>query len=112
MRKLHKKDLAFSISKNSMSMLNFSIKENTNVEGKNENESGIQDESQKCENFIDLLFNIRKHHSNKIIMDHNNINSLRNKFGMLINFGISETRLDERFLYAFYHLKAFQIHIN
>ena len=38
MRKLHKKDLAFSISKNSMSMLNFSVKENTNVEGKNENE--------------------------------------------------------------------------
>ena len=44
-----KKDLAFSTSKNSMSMSNFSAKENTNVESKSENESGIQAESQKCE---------------------------------------------------------------
>ena len=60
--------LAFSTSKNSMIMSNFSAKENTNVEGKTENESKIQDESQKCENFTDFLFNIRKHHSIKIII--------------------------------------------
>ena len=42
-----------------MIMSNFSAKENTNVEGKTENESGIQDESQKCENFTDFLFNIQ-----------------------------------------------------
>ena len=83
------KDLAFSTSKNSMIMSNFSAKENTNVEGKSENESGIQGESQKCENFTDFLFNIRKHHSNKIIMAHINTNSLRNKFDMLAN-SISE----------------------
>ena len=41
-----------------MSMSTFYAKENTNVEGKSENESGIQDESQKCENFIDSLFNM------------------------------------------------------
>ena len=41
-----KKDLAFSTSKNSMSMSNFSAKENTNIAGKSENGSGIQDESQ------------------------------------------------------------------
>ena len=63
-----KKDLAFSTSKNSMIMSNFSAKENTNVDGKTENESKIQDESQKCENFTDFLFNIRKHHSIKIII--------------------------------------------
>ena len=51
-----------------MIMSNFSAKENTNVEGKTENESKIQDESQKCENFTDFLFNIRKHHSIKIII--------------------------------------------
>ena len=51
-----------------MNMSTFSAKENTNVEGKSENGSGIQDESQKCENFIVSLLNIRKHHSNKIIM--------------------------------------------
>ena len=32
-----------------------------------------------------FLFNIRKHHSNKIIMAHININFLRNKFDMLTN---------------------------
>ena len=69
-----KKDLAFSIPKNSMSMSNFSAKENTNVESKSVNESEIQDEPQKCENFTDFLFNIRKKHSNKIIMAHININ--------------------------------------
>ena len=63
-----KKDLAFSTFQNSMNMSTFSAKENTNVEGKSENGSGIQDESQKCENFIVSLLNIRKHHSNKIIM--------------------------------------------
>ena len=62
------KDLAFSTSKNSMISSDFSAKENTNVEGKNENDSGIQDESQKCEKFSDFLFNIQKHHSNQIIM--------------------------------------------
>ena len=73
-----KKDLAFSTSKNWMIISIFSAKKNTNVEGKSENERGIQDESQKCENFTDFSFNIRKHHSNKIIMVHININSLRN----------------------------------
>ena len=88
-----------------MSMSTFSAKENTNVEGKSESGSGIQDESQKCENFIDSLFNIRKHHSNKIIMTHININSLRNKFDMLTNcvteyidiLMISETKLASTF---------------
>ena len=64
------KDLAFSTSKKSMIMSNFSAKENTNVESKSKNETGIQDESQKCENLTDFLFNIQKHHSNKIIMAH------------------------------------------
>ena len=68
-----------------MSMSNYSAKENTNAEGKNKNESGLQVESQKCENFMDFLFNMRKHHSNKIIMAHININSLRNKIDILTN---------------------------
>ena len=82
---------------------------------KRENESGIQDESQKCENFTDFLFNIRKHHSNKVIMTHININSLGNKFDMLTNsvseyidiLMISETKLDDTFPHALYHLKDF-----
>ena len=41
----HKNFNEFNESKNSMSMSNFSAKENTNVEGKSEKESGIQDES-------------------------------------------------------------------
>ena len=98
-----------------MTMPNFSAKENRNVEGKRENEIGIQDESQKCENFMHSLFNIRKHHSNKIIMAHININSLRNKFDMLTNsfteyidiLMISETKLDDLFPHALYHLKDF-----
>ena len=75
----------------------------------------MQDEPQKCENFTDFLFNIRKHHSNKIIMAHININSLRNKFDMLTNsvseyidiLMISETKLDDTFPHALYHLKDF-----
>ena len=98
-----------------MIMSNFSATENTNVESKSKNDSGIQDESQKCENFTDFLFNIRKHHSNKIIMAHININSLRNKFDMLTNsvseyidiLMISETKLDDTFPHALYHLKDF-----
>ena len=98
-----------------MSMSNFSAKENTNVESKSENESEIKDEPQKCENFTDLLFNVRKKHSNKIIRAHININSLRNKFDMLTNsvteyidvIMISETKLDNTFPYALYHLKDF-----
>ena len=82
---------------------------------KSENQSGIQDESQKCENFTDFLFNIRKHHSNKVIMTHININSLRNKFDMLTNsvseyidiLMISEIKLDDTFPHALYHLKDF-----
>ena len=80
-----KKDLAFSISKNSMIMLHFSAKENTNIEDKSKNQSGIHDESQKCENFTDFLFNIQNHHSNKIIIAQININSLRKKLDMLKN---------------------------
>ena len=98
-----------------MSMSNFSAKENTNVGGKSENESGIQDESQKPENFMHSLFNIRKHHSNKIIMAHININSVRNKFDMLTDsvteyidiLMISETKLGDTFPHALYHLKDF-----
>ena len=41
-----------------MSMSNISAKESTNVEVKSENESGIKDESQKCENFIETLFSM------------------------------------------------------
>ena len=68
-------------------MSNLSAKEDTNEikESKRKNYSGIQDESQKYEKFTDFLFNIRKHHSNKIIMAHININSLRNKFDILTN---------------------------
>ena len=40
-----KKDLEFSISKNSVSMSNSPVKENANQESKNENEGVIQDES-------------------------------------------------------------------
>ena len=104
------KDLAFSTSKSSMVMSIFSGKENINVEGKSENESGIQDESQKFENFTDSLFNIQKYHSNKIIMAHININSLRNKFDMLTNsfseyidiLMISETKLDDIHFHTLY----------
>ena len=88
MRKL-RKDLAFFTSKNSMIVSNFWAKENTNVECKSENDSGIQDESQKCENFPDFLFNIRKHHCNKTILM------------------ISEIKLDDTFPHALYHLKDF-----
>ena len=38
-----------------MIMSNLSAKENTNVENKSGNESGIQDESKKCENFTDFF---------------------------------------------------------
>ena len=94
-----------------MNMLNCSAKENTNAEGKSENESGIQGERKKCEN---LTNNIRKHYSNNIIA-HVNINSLRNKFGILTNsvtkyidiLMISETKLDDTFPHALYHLKDF-----
>ena len=80
-----KKDLEFSSSKNSMSMSDYSTKENTNVKRKNKRESEIQNESQKCQNFISFLFNIRKQHSNKTMMAHININYLRNKSDMLEN---------------------------
>ena len=71
--------------------------------------------SQKCESFTDYLFNIRKHHSNKIIMAHININSIRNKFDMLTNtvskyidiLVISETKIDDTFPHAVYHIKDF-----
>ena len=87
----------------------------TNEEGESENESGIQDESQKCESFTHHLLGIRKHHSNKIIMAHINLNSLRNKFDVLTNsvseyidiLMISEIKLDDTFPHALYHLKDF-----
>ena len=109
------KDLAFSTSKNSTIMSNISAKETTNVESISKNDSEIQDESQKCEKFTDFLFNKRKQHSNKIIMAHLNINSLRNTFDMLTNsvseyidmLMISETKLDDTFPHALYHLKDF-----
>ena len=94
-----KNDLAFSTSKDSMSMSIFSAKDNTNEEGKTENESGIQDESQKCKYFIDSPFNIRRHHYNKIILVHilAYINSLRNKFDMLTN-RIVDKKIDEWYI--------------
>ena len=46
------------MSKNLMIMSNFSAKQNANVEGKCEYESGIQDESEKCASFTDFLLNI------------------------------------------------------
>ena len=109
------KDLAFSTSKNSMIMSKFSAKKNRNVEGKSENESGIQHESQKCEKFPDFSFNIYKNHSNEIIMAHININFLRNKFDILTNsvyeyidiVMIPETKLDHTCPHALYHLKNF-----
>ena len=55
-----KKDLGFFTSKNSMGMSNSFAKKNENVERKNKNESGMHDESQKCENFIGSLYNIYK----------------------------------------------------
>ena len=87
-----------------------------NVEGESENESGIQDESQKCESFTDFLLGIRKHHSNRIIMAHINLNSLRNKFDVPTNsvpeyidiLMISETKLDDTFphaLHVFFYKK-------
>ena len=98
-----------------MNMLNCSAKENTNAEGKSENESGIQDESQKYENFIDSLFNIQKCHSNKNIMAHINIHSLKNKFDTLTNsvaeyidvLMVSKTKLSNTFPHALHHLKDF-----
>ena len=110
-----KKDFGFPTSKNSMSISNFYAKENIDVEGKSKNETGIQDKSQKCENFIDSLFIIRKHHSNKVIMAHIDVNSLRNKFDTLTTsvteyidiLMISGTKLDNTFPYALYHLKEF-----
>ena len=96
-------------------MSNFSAKRNLNVETKSKNDSGIKDESQKCKNFTDFLLNIWKHHSNKIIMAHININSLSNKFDMFTYSAseyiyilmISETKLDGTFPHALYHLKDF-----
>ena len=96
-------------------MSNLSAKETANVKSISKNDSAIQDESQKCEKFTDFLFNIRKHHSNKIIMAHININSLRNKFGILTNSAsgyidilmISETKLDDTFPHVLFHLKDF-----
>ena len=110
-----KKDLEFSISKNSISMSNSPVKENANQESKNENEGVIQDELRKCKHFIDSLCNIPKYHSNKIIMAHINIKSLRNKFDILTNsvtdhidiLMISEYKLDNFFWHALYHLKEF-----
>ena len=71
--------------------------------------------SQKCESFTDYLFNMRKHHSNKIIMAHININSIRNKFDMLTNtvskyidiLVISETKIDDTFPHFVYNIKDF-----
>ena len=70
---------------------------------------------QKCKNFIDSLVKIRKYHSNKIIMAHININSLRNKSDMLTNsvteykdiLMISKTKLNDTFPLALYHQKDF-----
>ena len=71
--------------------------------------------SQKCESFTDYLFNMRKRHSNKIIMAHININSIRNKFDMLTNtvskyidiLVISETKIDDTFPHFVYNIKDF-----
>ena len=99
-----------------MSMSNSSAKQNTNVEGKCENKSDIQKESKKSKNFVDSLFSIGKQHSSKTIMAHININSLSIKFDMLTNsvteyidtLIISETKVDNGFPHAFYHIKDFK----
>ena len=101
-------------------MSNSSAKENADIERKNKEyrmqEYGIQDESQKCQNFIDSsLFNIQKYHSNEIIMAHININSLGREIDMLTNSAIkyiealmiSETKLEDTFPHAIQHLKDF-----
>ena len=100
-------------------MSNSSAKENADIERKNKEyrmqEYGIQDESQKCQNFIDSLFNIQKYHSNEIIMAHININSLGSEMDMLTNSAIkyiealmiSETKLEDIFPHAIQHLKDF-----
>ena len=41
-----------------MSMSPFSAKENTNIEGKSENETGIQHESQRRESFINFFIQL------------------------------------------------------
>ena len=110
-----KKDLEFSTSKNLMAISNYSAKEYTNVESKSESDNGMQDESQKRKSFTDSLFNISKHHSNKIVLAHININSLTNKFDVLTNgftgyidtLMISKTKLDDKFWHSLYHLKDF-----
>ena len=68
--------------------------------GKSKKESGVQDKSQICENFIDSLFKVRTYYSHEI--SYININSIRNKFDMLTRsvteyidiLLTSETRLD------------------
>ena len=55
----------------------------------------------------------KKNHPNKIIMDHININSFRNKFDMLTNsvteviLIISKTKVEYTLKHVFYHLKDF-----
>ena len=65
--------------------------------------------------FYRFFMQYTKNHSNKFIMAHININSLRNKFDILTNkvseyidiLMISETKVDNTFLHALYHLKDF-----
>ena len=56
-------------------------------------------------NFEKNLYNLRKNNINRVIFEHININSIRNKFDLLMNgvknsvdiLVISETKLDESF---------------
>ena len=58
---------------------------NTNVEGKSENDSEYKINHRNVK-FYRFFILYTKHHSNKIIMAHININSLRNKFDMLSDY--------------------------
>ena len=63
----------------------------------------------------DLLKNLRLKNSNKVIIGHININSLRNKFELLTEMVqdkvdllmISETKLDSSFPNAQFYMKSF-----
>ena len=110
-----KKDLAFSTTKNSMCKSNSSAKENTNVEGKSQKWKWNTRWIAEMWKFRRFFIQYTKHHFNKIIMAHININSCRNIFDMLTNgvseyidiLMISETKLHGKFPHALYLLNDF-----
>ena len=115
-----KKAIEFSPSKNLISLWNYTAKDITNVESKNENESEFQDESQKCENFIDSLFNIKNTIRIKllwlisiwILLEVNLIcftNSVTKYTDILT---ISEIKLEKHFPMLYIIWRTFKIHIG